>query len=179
LKIMSLLFSLKRDRSFPPRDARAPGGDFPVRFRPRLIQELKQDHQEAREAMHAVLGSCRTHAADDVVLRMQRFGEVFRRSGLLKSVQLYPYLQWALQRDRAATMQLKSLHRSIGHSTMQVDAALSRYLEAPWNRQQRDHYARDVAQAAQVFARMVRQEESAVFPLYLPPGHYRYVESAG
>lgn len=173
---MSLFFPLKRDRSFPQRESKSPTGDFPVRFRPRLIPDLKLDHEEARAAMRALLGDCRVRNADDGVVQMQRFGEVFRRMGLLKSVQMYPYLQWALQRNRAAAMQLQSLHRGVAHSTMLIDAELSRYLEAPWTRRQREHYARDMAQVAQALARLLRQEESSVFPLYLPPGHYRYVE---
>jgi hypothetical protein len=171
---MPLRFSLGRERAFP--SARAPAGEFPVRFRPRLVQELRQDHDEARAAMRALLDACRRQAVDDVVAQLGRFGEPFRRAGLLKSVQLYPYLHWALQRHRAAAAQLKLLQHGIDSATMRIDAAASRYLDSPWSRAQREHYARDLAQAAQLFARTARQEESAVFPLYMPPGNYRYVD---
>lgn len=106
---------------------------------------------------------------------MRFFAEVFRRVGLTKSVQLYPYLRWALRHAPAATMQLCAVQRHLDAATMRVDATMSGYLEAPWGPGRRHRFARDVAGSARTFAQILREEEASIFPLYLPPGQYTFV----
>lgn len=149
--------------------------DFPVQFRPRLVPGLRHCHASAHEAMRSLLDRCRAGHTDEAVARMRFFAEVFRRAGLAKSVHLYPYLRWALRNDVLATMQLRAIHRSVDLASTQVEATMSAYLEAPWGPLQRRRFVRDVAAAARTFVQIVREEEASVFPLYLPPGQYKFV----
>ncbi len=125
--------------------------------------------------MRSLLDRCRAGHADEAVARMRFFAEVFRRAGLAKSVHLYPYLRWALRNDVSATMQLRAIHRSVDLASTQVEATMSAYLEAPWGPLHRRRFVRDVAAAARTFVQIVREEEASVFPLYLPPGQYKFV----
>jgi hypothetical protein len=55
---------------------------------------------------------------------------------------------------------------------------LTDYLDSPWDSYRRRRFVHDVVRVAQLFSQSVRQEESTLLPLYMPPGQYRYVESA-
>ena len=93
-----------------------------VRFRPRLTAQILRDHEVTRQQMRALLDACRAHDEDAQIACLRRFAESFRRSGLGKSVQLYPYLRWALEKDRIATIQFKSTHRELERSTLLIEA---------------------------------------------------------
>ena len=56
-----------------------------------------------------------------------------------------------------------------------VEAILTEYLGAPWHRGSRRHFVADVTRAASALSQLLRQEESTLFPLYLPPGQYRHI----
>lgn len=149
----------------------------PVRFRPRLIAELVQEHETVRGAMRAVLDACRCHDEDAQIIGLQRFAVTFRHLCLAKSVQLYPYLRWALEQDRMATIQFKAVLAEVQRSVRGIEALLDDYLEAPWLSERRHRVMMDVAAIAHRLAPAMQQEEANIFPFYLPPGQYRYVHA--
>lgn len=150
-----------------------------VRFRPRLIAQLLRDHEVTRQQMRALLDACRAHDEDAEITCLRRFADSFRRSGLIKSVQLYPYLRWALEKDRMATIQFKSTHRELERSTLLIEAVFTDYLDAPWDSYRRRRFVHDVVRIAGLFSQALRQEESTLLPLYMPPGQYRYIDDVG
>lgn len=139
-----------------------------VRFRPRLTAELLDEHELTRQQMRSLLDACRAKDEDAEIVCLRRFADAFRRTGLIKSVQLYPYLRWALENDRMATIQFKSTHREIERAALLIEIV----------GQHRRRFVHDVVRVAQLFSQSVRQEESTLLPLYMPPGQYRYIESA-
>ena len=147
-----------------------------VRFRPRLTAQVLRDHEVTRKQMRALLDACRAQDEDAQITCLRRFADSFRRNGLAKSVQLYPYLRWALEKDRIATIQFKSTHRELERSTLLIEAVLTDYLDAPWDSARRRRFVHDVVRIAGLFGQVVRQEESTLLPLYMPPGQYRYVD---
>jgi hypothetical protein len=149
-----------------------------VRFRPRLTAQILRDHEVARQQMRALLDACRAHDEDAEIACLRRFADSFRRNGLTKSVQLYPYLRWALEKDRMATIQFKSTHRELERSALLIEAVLTDYLDSPWDSYRRRRFVHDVVRIASLLAQSLRQEESALLPLYMPPGQYRYIDSA-
>jgi hypothetical protein len=149
-----------------------------VRFRPRLTAELLDEHELTRQQMRSLLDACRAKDEDAEIVCLRRFADAFRRTGLIKSVQLYPYLRWALENDRMATIQFKSTHREIERAALLIEAVLTDYLDSPWDSYHRRRFVHDVVRVAQLFSQSVRQEESTLLPLYMPPGQYRYIESA-
>lgn len=169
----------KEARGGPAARARSPSPaiDFPVQFRPRLVSDLRRDHATAHEAMRALLDHGRAGRTDEAVARMRVFADAFRRAGLSKAVHLYPYLRWALRQDPAATLQLRAIHRGTDVAATQVEATMSAYLEAPWAALQRRRFVHDVATTARTFVQILREEEESIFPLYLPPGQYKFVGS--
>jgi hypothetical protein len=169
----------KEARGGPAAHARSPSPaiDFPVQFRPRLIADLRRSHATAHEAMRALLDRCRAGRTDEAIARLRAFAEAFRRAGLAKSVHLYPYLRWALRQDPAAALQLRAIHRGTDVAATQVEATMSAYLEAPWAALQRRRFVHDVATTARTFVQILREEEESIFPLYLPPGQYKFVGS--
>lgn len=167
----------------PPGAAEADDGhadafDGSVRFRPRLTVQILRDHEASRQQMRALLDACRARDEDAEVVCLRRFADGFRKTGLIKSAQFYPYLRWALEKDRVATMQLESTRRDLARASLLIEATLCDYLEAPWDSRHRRRFVDDVARMAGVFSRALRQEESTLLPLYMPPGQYRYVHNA-
>lgn len=149
-----------------------------IRFRPRLIGQLLQDHQDLRAAMRALLDACRHPDEDRRIHALRAVAATFRRSGLAKAAQLYPYLRWGLQSDRFASRQFDAVHADVLRAMRGVEAMLEEYLAGPWLGGQRGRFLADVAKAAQGLAAALKLEEASVFPLYLPPGQYRHVRSA-
>lgn len=147
----------------------------PVRFRPRLISQFVQDHVQLRAAMRALLDACRLRDEDAQIIGLRAVSAEFRRLSLAKSVQLYPYLRWGLENDRLATIQFKAVHSEIQRTLEQADAILCEYLQGPWLTAMRRRLAHDIARLAHLLAQAIRQEETSLFPLYLPPGQYRHV----
>ena len=138
----------------------------------RVLYELSNRDRPTASELAADLGL--DHGYLSRILR--RFADSFRRTCLAKSVQLYPYLRWALEKDRMATIQFKSTHRELERSTLLIEAVLTDYLDAPWDSGRRRRFVHDVVRIAGLFAQIVRQEESTLLPLYMPPGQYRYVD---
>lgn len=150
--------------------------DFvPVRFRPRLIAELLQEHDALRNALRTVLDACRARDEDAQIIGLQGFATAFRHICLVKSVQLYPYLRWALEQDRLATIQFKAVLAEVQRSVRGIEALLDDYLESPWLNDRRRRVALDIASIAHRLGPALKQEEANIFPFYLPPGQYRYV----
>ncbi|HJT97308.1 MAG TPA: hypothetical protein VJ696_03260 [Rhodanobacteraceae bacterium] len=149
-----------------------------VRFRPRLTAQLLRDHEVSRQHMRSLLDACRAQDEDAEIACLRRFADGYRRTSLIKSVQLYPYLRWALENDRMATIQLKSTHRELERATLLIEAVLSDYLGAPWDTSRRRRFVHDVVRIAALVGQAFRQEESTLLPLYMPPGQYRYIDGA-
>jgi hypothetical protein len=169
----------------PPRPASADDGveddnalGSGVRFRPRLPAQILRDHEVARREMRALLDACRAQDEDAEIACLRRYADAFRRATLAKSVQFFPYLRWALEKDRLATIQFKSTHRDIERNALSIEAILSEYLESPWDGYRRRRFVHDVVRIAQLYSQIVRYEESTLLPLYLSPGQYRYVDGA-
>ncbi len=168
------------ERAPPPDERRGDELDsrmVAVRFRPHLIVDLGHENEALRAAMRAVLDACRGHDEDARVLTLQRFAGLFRHACLTKSVHLYPYLRWALEQDRSATIQLKALDADVQRSVCTIDAMLSDYLDAPWLSERKRRHTADMAKLAHLLAKALKLEETSVFPLYMTPGQYRYVRA--
>ncbi|MGA9342488.1 MAG: hypothetical protein WBV61_09190 [Rhodanobacteraceae bacterium] len=166
----------KRDRRL--RRASDRDGDASqswARFRPRLVDELSGENLAACAEMRAVLDACRAHDEEAQIVNLRKFAVAFRRIGLAKSVFFYPYLRWALENDQVATTQFKSMHAEVDRHALCIEAILSEYLGGPWDRDQRRRFVSEVVRIANFFSKALRVEESLLYPLYLPPGQYRYV----
>ena len=69
-------------------------------------------------------------------------------------------------------------HRELERSTLLIEAVLTDYLDSPWDSYRRRRFVHDVVRVAGLFSQAVRQEESTLLPLYMPPGQYRYIDGA-
>lgn len=148
---------------------------LPVRFRPRLVAQLLQDHETLRGAMRALLDACRGRDEDAQIIGLRNVADTFRRISLTKSVQFYPYLRWALESDRMATIQFKAMQADLQRSMQNIETILCEYLEGPWLSATRRRLVGDIVRLAGLLGHALKQEETSVFPLYLPPGQYRHV----
>ena len=149
-----------------------------VRFRPRLTAQILRDNEVTRQQLRALLDACRAHDEDAEISCLRRFADSYRRTGLVKTIQLYPYLRWALEKDRSASIQFKSTHRELERTTLLIEAVLTDYLDAPWDSYRRRRFVHDIVRTAQLFSQALRQEEATLLPLYMPPGQYRYVNGS-
>ena len=166
----------RRDRRRPPATTDLPADDrLPVRYRPGLVAELLVDGATARSLMRALLDACRSRDEDLQIARLRNFADCFHRTTLLKGVQFYPYLNWALGRDTGTMIHFRSVQADVQRHALGIEAILTEDLGAPWNRGSRRHFVADVARAASALSQLLRQEESTLFPLYLPPDQYRHI----
>lgn len=170
---------LERTRDANGRATDTAGGAaasvFPVRYRPRLVAELKLDAATARGLMRLLLNACRQPDESAKIACLQNFSDGFRRAALIKSVQFYPYLRCALEHDPVAMIHFNEVQAEVQRHALRIEAVLVEYLGAPWDATCRRRFVADVARAAGLLGRLLRQEESTLFPLYLPPDQYRYL----
>ena len=141
-----------------------------IRYRPRLVAELAQEHEATCRYMRSLLDACRDQDEDAQIAGLRNFAESFRRIALRKSVQLYPYLDWALEGDVTAITLFRSVRADVERCILGIEAILSDYLGGPWTREARRRFLTEVIRAAHLFGQVLRLEEPTLFPLYLPPG---------
>ena len=179
---MRLLRGILERTPAPEGQPTASSGDggslFPVRYRQRLVAELKLEAATARGLMRALLDACRTSDESAQIACLQNFADGFRRTALIKSVQFYPYLRCALECDTMAMIHFNEVQAEAQRQVLRIEAILVEYLGAPWDATCRRRFVSDVARAAGLLGRLLRQEESTLFPLYLPPDQYRYLGGA-
>lgn len=154
------------------------GPDVPVRFRPRLISQLLQDHETLRALVRKLIGVCCGNDEDACVNSLREVAAAFRHASLVKATQLYPYLRWGLEKDRFAVRQLAAVHVEVMRSVGRVETMFEEYLGGPWLGEQRQRFVNDVVKVANLISVALKHEEAGVFPLYLPPGQYRHVRGA-
>jgi hypothetical protein len=147
-----------------------------VRYRMSLTADLRRHHNDASKHMRALLDACRFQDPDRAVECMREFAIVFRHIGLTRSVFLYPYLRWGLEKDRTATLQFESAYGDLMRSTLLIEAILTDYLGTPWDGDRRRRFVHVVTRLARLFSRGVTLETMVLLPLYVPPGQYRYVK---
>lgn len=165
-----------RSSGDPDADGADHGSDTVwARYRPRLVAQLMTDNAAACADMRRLLDACRNHDMDAQIEQLGAFADAFRRIGLQKAVQFYPYLRWATARDRVARAQFASLFAEVERESLAIEALLTEYLSAPWNRDHRQRIVTDIIKIAGHLSRLLRKEEGALYPLYLPPGQYRHV----
>jgi hypothetical protein len=146
-----------------------------VRYRMSLVADLRRHHNDASKHMRALLDACRLRDPDCAVICMRDFAVEFRQIGLTRSVFLYPYLRWALEKDRTASLQFESAHGDLMRSTLLIEAILTDYLGTPWDNDRRRRFVHVVTRLASLFSHGVNLETRVLLPLYVPPGQYRYV----
>lgn len=152
-----------------------PGDQLPVRYRPHLVAELLVDGSTARGLMRALLDACRSHDEDLQIARLRNFADCFQRTTLIKQVQLYAYLHWALGRHTNTMLHFRTVQADVQRHVLGIQSVLTEYLGAPWLRAQRRRFVQDMAHMATSLGQLLRLEESTLFPLYLPYGQYRYL----
>jgi hypothetical protein len=152
-----------------------PDDQLPVRYRPHLVAELLVDGSTARGLMRALLDACRSHDEELQIARLRNFADCFQRTTLLKQVQFYAYLHWALGRDATTMLHFRTVQADVQRHALGIQSLLAEYLGAPWLRAQRRRFVQDMAHMATALAHLLRLEESTLFPLYLPYGQYRYL----
>ncbi|MET0226786.1 MAG: hypothetical protein ABW187_10120 [Dokdonella sp.] len=175
-RILERMFGGLPARSMPPIPLEeAEAEHVPVRYRPRLVSQLLQEHETLRMLMRALLDACRGSDEDARILGLRDAAATFRRIALTKAVHLYPYLRWGLEHDRIAVIHFKALQADVQRSLQGVEAILGEYLDAPWLSGTRRRLLGEVARLARLLGQAMKLEEANVFPLYLPPGQYRHV----
>lgn len=152
--------------------------DVPVRYRPRLITQLLEDHETLRALVRRLLGVCCGNDEDACINGLREVATAFRHTSLVKATQLYPYLRWGLEKDRFAARQFAAVHGEVMRSVGRVETTFEEYLGGPWLGEQRQRFVGDTVKVANLIAAALKHEEAGVFPLYLPPGQYRHVRGA-
>lgn len=176
LDLLSTLFGRASKRAGgSPAQALQDEVGVTVRYRLTLVSDIQRWHADASEHMRTLLDACRDKDLDQAVKCLQRFAAIFRQIGLARSVLLCPYLRWALQRDRAATIQFESAYGELMRSTMLIEVILTDYLGSPWDSDRRRRFVHVVVRLASLFSRGMELENTALLSIYLPPGQYRYV----
>ncbi len=148
-----------------------------VRYRAGLTADIQRGHSNASAHLRSLLDACRDKDSDAAIACMRQFADEFRQIGLARSVHLYPYLRWALERDRTASLQFQSVYRDIERSTLLIEAILEDYLHSPWESDRRRRFVHVVVRVANLFSHAVRLDASVLLPLYQPPGQFRFVTS--
>lgn len=148
-----------------------------IRYRASLAADIRRGHADASRHLRSLLDACRDHDSDAAIACLRQFADEFRQVGLTRSIHLYPYLRWALQRDRTATIQFEAVYRDMEQSTLLIEAILTEYLHSPWESDRRRRFVHVVVRVANLFSQSVRLETTVLLTLYQPPGQFRFVTS--
>lgn len=150
----------------PAPQGAAPGTHIP--YSPGLIEELKDDHQ----MLLKIFGDIRAaHAAGNfsgVAPLLEKFRSALAGHLLKENVRFYIYLEHALEKDESSHALVHQFRHEMDGIGKAVLAFLDRYRNIGSDAALAVSFGADLASVGKVLVARISNEESTLYPLYLP-----------
>jgi len=174
---ISPLFGKKPDQDLQSASAQGRvGGE--ITFKPELVEQLKSEHRLLEKSFGALVHAHGLGDYDACVSHLKRFTSILRAHLLKENTLLYVYLKYALQNDSESSQLVHSMRIEMQQIGKILNQFATEYVSGHWDEEKRNHLGADLKKIAEALQQRIGQEESVLYPLYLPPSHYRLVENA-
>lgn len=156
-------------RSSAPRAGVRHTDGAPLAYRPELVAELTHEHRLLESSFASLVAAHRSNDVEACIFRLTAFTNILRAHLLKENLQLYRYLRHAFPGDQSAAARTHALRAEMQEIGKALNAFANAYLGATWDEHRRRRLGRDLNEMGQILAQRIATEESALYPLYLPP----------
>ncbi len=177
--MFDFLFRKKQDedeQSSASESQRVEGGIAPgtnIRFDPKLVAELKSDHEKLVALFHEIVGTTGKRDSEVLISQLGKFGNALRGHILKENVRFYVYLKSSLQSDESSLAIMQEFAQEMQQIGRAVTDFLNKYNNVKqWDDAQWSVFSRDLNGVGQVLTKRIETEENTLYPLYMPPGSY-------
>lgn len=168
----------KKDHAIAASNGQDTPGKAEITYKPDLIEQLKSEHRLLEKSFGALVHAQGLGDYDTCVTHLKRFTSILRAHLLKENTLLYVYLKYALQNDGESSQLVHSMRIEMQQIGKVLNQFATEYVSAPWDEEKRMHLDTDLKKIAGALQQRIGQEESVLYPLYLPPSHYRLIDDA-
>lgn len=137
-----------------------------------LIDQFEAEHQSLISLFGKIKTSAESQDFKGVQKYLKKFTSVLRGHLLTENVKLYVYLSKALAND----IENKEIMMTFRQEMMQigrvVNQFVTRYEQTIWDNDMKANFLDELLAIGDVLVRRIEQEESVLYPLYMPEDHY-------
>jgi hypothetical protein len=143
-------------------------GGGQLTYRPDLIPQLEKEHRQLEEALSALSSAHDAGDYDECVSLLRRFTTILRAHLLKENTLLYVYLRKLLEYDEESLALVNAMRVEMQAIGRVLNQLVTDYTSSPWDADMRRRLAFDLERIRQALDARIGNEESALYPLYLP-----------
>ncbi len=156
--------------SAQPQEQYAPAPGTEIRYDPTLVDTLKRDHQQLLTAYGEIQAAFEDEDFELVSAQLNDFRAALHAHLLTENVRLYIYLNRQMAGDELNSDLIHGFRREMDSIGRNVLKFLKKYQTIGVDRELAPAFGRDFAAIGKVLVERIQQEESTLYPLYMP--HY-------
>lgn len=150
-----------------------PGLSQGISYDPGLIDQFHAEHQ----ALLSLFGTIKTAAEKQdfktVQKNLKKFTSILRGHLLTENVKLYVYLSKELTNDDESREIIMTFRREMMQIGKAVNQFVTRYDKPDWSAEMEVSFLDELLSIGDVLVHRIEQEESTLYPLYMPEAHYQ------
>jgi hypothetical protein len=143
-------------------------GGGQLTYRPDLIKQLEREHRLLEQAFDSLVAAHDAGDYDECVSVLRRFTTILRAHLLKENTLLYVYLRKLLEYDAESSALVNSMRMEMQGIGKVLNQFVTDYTSTPWDADIRRRLALDIGRVRLALGSRIENEESALYPLYLP-----------
>lgn len=173
MSLFGFLFGKKEEETRPSQQQSAarPGAMAPgthIAYSPELVDELKQEHQQLIAVFQGIAEAFGEGDLAETCRRLETFRGGILAHLLKENVRFYIYLEHALAGDPTSHALMHQFRHEMDGIGKAVVAFLTKYSEMATKPELAASFGADLNAVGSVLVQRIQNEESNLYPLYLP-----------
>jgi len=142
-----------------------------------LIDQFHAEHQALLNLFTAIKASAEKQDFKSVRKNLKKFTSILRGHLLTENVKLYVYLSKELAHDPENKDIIMTFRREMMGIGKAVNQFVTRYGKETWTAEMERTFLPELVSIGEVLVHRIEQEESTLYPLYMPEAHYHSVSA--
>lgn len=138
-----------------------------------LINQFHAEHQALLRLFTVIKSSAEKQDFKSVRKNLKKFTSVLRGHLLTENVKLYVYLSKELAHDPENKDIIMTFRREMMGIGKAVNQFVTRYDKEVWSLEMERTFLPELVSIGEVLVHRIEQEESTLYPLYMPEAHYQ------
>lgn len=138
-----------------------------------LIDQFHAEHQALLNLFGLIKTSAEKQDFKSVRKNLKKFTSILRGHLLTENVKLYVYLSKELARDSENREIIMTFRREMMQIGKAVNQFVTRYDKEDWTLEMEKNFLGELITIGEVLVHRIEQEESTLYPLYMPEDHYK------
>lgn len=138
-----------------------------------LIDQFEAEHQALLNLFGLIKDAAEKQDFKNVKKHLKKFTSILRGHLLTENVKLYIYLSRELANDIENKEIIMTFRREMMQIGRAVNQFVTRYDQEEWNDTMKANFLSELLSIGDVLVHRIQQEESTLYPLYMPENHYQ------